>query len=93
LIGSELKAGTPNNDMNTFKNEGFRVVSSPHLTDADAWFLLADTSEHGLRIIQRQAVSTKGSENFDTDSLKYKAKYREDIGAAWAQGVFGTPGA
>lgn len=93
LIGSELKADTPNNNLNALRQDGLRIVSSPHLTDSDAWFLLSEPSEHGLRIVQREALMTKGEENFDTDSLKYKAKYREVIGATVGYGVFGTSGA
>jgi hypothetical protein len=93
LIGSEQKPDSADNNLNSLKSEGLRVVSSPHLTDSDAWFLLADPSEHGLRIVQRQALSTKGDENFDTDSIKYKAKYREIIGATVGYGAFGTAGA
>lgn len=93
LIGSDLKADTADNNMNSFKSEGLRVVSSPHLTDSDAWFMLADPSEHGLRIVVREALSTSSKEDFDNDTMKFKAKYREVIGATVAYGVFGTAGA
>ena len=96
LIGSELKADTPNNNMNSFKEEGLSVVSSPHLTDSDAWFLEGDVSDSGLRIISRKPIETKAAgpdAGFDTDSIKYKSRYREKIGAVHGYGVFGTPGA
>jgi hypothetical protein len=93
LIGSDLKADSADNNMNSFKSEGLRVVSSPHLTDSDAWFMLSDPSEHGLRIVVREALSTSSKEVFDTDSVKYKASYREVIGATVAYGVFGSAGA
>lgn len=93
LVGSELRPDSADNNMNSLKGEGLMVVSSPHLTDTDAWFLLSDKSQHGLRIINRASVETKSEESFDTDSIKYKARYREVIGAAHAKGVFGTPGA
>lgn len=96
LIGSDLKADTAENNMNSFKEDGLRVISSPHLTDPDAWFLLSDSSEHGLRIIQRTPVQTKaaGSDaGFNSDSILYKSRYREEIGATVAYGVFGSEGA
>lgn len=93
IVKSSGKADTADNNRNPFQDDNLTVISSPHLTDADAWFLLADPSEHGLRIVQREALGTKSQDNFDTDSIKYKAKYREIIGATVGYGVFGTPGA
>jgi phage major head subunit gpT-like protein len=105
LIGSELKATTATagstgitnvNNMNSFKEEGLIVVSSPHLTDSDAWFLCAAPSEMGLRIISRKPIETKGAgpdAGFDNDSIKYKSRYREVIGAIHAYGIMGSAGA
>jgi hypothetical protein len=95
LIGSDLKADTSDNNMNSLKGDGLIVVSSPHLTDADAWFLLADPSETGLRLVQRQAVQTKAagaSEGFVNDSILYKASYREKLAVTHPYGIMGTPG-
>lgn len=92
IIGSDLKADTPNNNMNSLKQDGLRVVSSAHLTDTDAWFLLADPSETGLRIVSRKPIETKSEEGFDNDSIRYKSRYREIVGAIHAMGVWGTTG-
>jgi hypothetical protein len=96
LIGSDLKADTSDNNVNSLKNDGLRVVSSPHLTDADAWFLLADPSETGLRIISRKPIETKagGADvGFINDSILYKTRYRESIGCTHAYGMMGSQGA
>lgn len=96
LIGSELKADTADNNMNSFRQDGLQVVSSPHLTDADAWFLLEAPAETGLRIISRNPIETKagGADvGYISDSILYKARYREKIGVTHAYGVFGSPGA
>lgn len=96
LVGSDLKPDTMNNNLNSLKGEGLRVVSSPHLTDTDAWFLLAEPSMTGLRVISRKPIETKagGSDSgFVNDSILYKSRYREKIGAIHAYGVFGSPGA
>jgi hypothetical protein len=93
IVMSSGKADTADNNRNPFSDDGLQVISSPHLTDSDAWFLLSDPSEHGLRIVQRQALATKSQDNFDTDSIKYKAKYREIIGATVGYGALGTAGA
>lgn len=96
LIGSELKADTPNNNMNSLKGDGLIVVSSPHLTDSDAWFLLADAPSTGLRIIEREALSTAAAPEavgFLSDTIVYKSSYREKIGVTHPKGIYGNSGA
>lgn len=96
LIGSELKADTADNNMNSLKEDGLVVMSSPHLTDSDAWFLLASPEETGLRIIQREGIRTMGAGDdvgFINDSIYYKSMYREKIGVTHAYGIFGSQGA
>jgi len=93
LIGSDLKAETANNNMNSFKEEGLMVISSPRLTDQDAWFLLGAPADTGLRIVSRAPIQTKSDENFDNDTIKYKSRYREKIGVTHAYGIYGNSGA
>jgi hypothetical protein len=100
LIGSELRTGvvsnTNVNNMNSLKEDGLRVVSSPHLTDSDAWFITAEAQDTGLRIISRKEIETKAAgpdAGFQNDSIYYKCRYREKIGATEPYGVFGTTGA
>jgi len=96
LIGSELKADTADNNMNSLKGEGLVVVSSPHLTDTDAWFLLGDKSQTGFRIINRSSLQTKGSGEdvgFINDSIYYKSKYRETLGVIHPYAAYGNAGA
>jgi hypothetical protein len=96
IVGSELKADTANNNMNSLKSEGLQVISSPHLTDPDAWFLCSAPGRSGLRIINRSPIQTKAGDpavGFATDSILYKARYREKIGVTHPYGIFGSPGA
>lgn len=105
LIGSELRARTEVNggngitnvnNMNSLKEDGLRVVSSPHLTDADAWFLTCEPVDTGLRIISRKDIETKAAgpdQGFKNDSIYYKCRYREKVGAIHGYGAMGTPGA
>lgn len=95
LIGSDLKADTSDNNMNSIRQDGLKVISSPHLSDADAWFLTADPVDTGLRIVQRSAIETKADVvgGFATDAIRYKCRYREKIGVTHPYGVFGSPGA
>jgi hypothetical protein len=96
LVASEGKPDSADNNMNSLKDDGLMVVSSPHLTDSDAWFLLSDSSETGLRIVSRKPIETKASgpdSGFANDSIFYKARYREKLGCIHPYGIFGTPGA
>lgn len=96
LIGSDLKPDTADNNMNAFKQDGLMVVSSPHLTDQDAWFLVGEPSETGLRIVSRKPIETKAAgpdQGFTTDSILYKSRYREAIGVTHPYGIFGSRGA
>jgi hypothetical protein len=95
LIGSDLKADTADNNMNSLKQDGLIVMSSPHLTDTDAWFLMADKASTGLRIVNRKSLETKGSGDdvgFINDSIFYKSRYREQVGCIHPYGVFGSAG-
>ena len=93
LVGSDLKPDSSDNNMNSLKDEGIIVVSSPHLSDRDAWFLLADKSKTGLRIISRKGIETKSDSVFSNDSIRYKSRYREKVAAISPWGVMGSAGA
>lgn len=101
LLQSELSVNNvasggdngPTNAMNVYKEEGLIVISSPHLTDLDAWFLCSSPEEAGLRIINRRGIETKSEVSFINDSVRYKSSYREQVGAVHARGIIGTSGA
>ncbi len=95
LVGSDGKPDTANNNLNAFKSDGLEVVSSPHLTDNDAWFLMAAPGEHNFDIVVRKPISTEASGpdmGFSTDSIYYKASYREVIGCGEPIGIMGSAG-
>lgn len=96
LIGSDLRPDSADNNMNSLKGDGLQVVSSPHLTDTDAWFLVGMPEDHGLRIIVRRPMETMAAADavgWMTDSILYKSRYREIIGATHPFGIMGTAGA
>ena len=95
LVGSALKADSANNNINPFHQQ-LEVVASPHLTDTDAWFLLADKNEHSVNVVVRKAIETKAGGmdlGFLNDVVYYKARYREALGVMNPFGVYGTTGA
>lgn len=105
LVQSELRPETATNsttgitnvnNMNSIREDNLQVISSPHLTDTDAWFLQAAPEDTGLRVISRKPIETKAAGadvGFANDSVLYKCRYRESVGAIHPYGVFGTPGA
>lgn len=93
LLGSEKQPDSDFNNINSLKDEGVQVISSPHITDTDSWFLLADKQDTGLVIVQDYPIQTKGWEDEDRDAVKYKSRYREKIGATNGYGIIGTTGA
>lgn len=95
LVGSSQQADSNSNNLNPFQND-LQVISSPHLTDADAWFLIADKSDNYLRIIQRKPLEIKAGGpdvGFMNDAMLFKARYREILGCLMPHGVYGTAGA
>ena len=94
IVQSPYKANTANNNVNALGADGgLTVISSPYLTDSDAWFLLADPMDHGLRIIDRQAMTTKMDEDVLAGVMYYKAQYRQALGCDEWRGIFGNAGA
>jgi hypothetical protein len=97
LVGSQLKPDSNDNNLNSLLRHKIEVVSSPHLTDEDAWYLFADKSDTSLQIWEREGIVTKAggpAVGFMNDSVLYKSRYREALGwGEHAYGVIATPGA
>lgn len=96
LVGSSLKPDTSDNNLNSLLRHRIEVISSPHLTDEDAWFLLADNSDVGACVVEREGVVTKAggpAVGFMNDSVLYKSRYRENMGWVHGYGVIATAGA
>ena len=93
IVQSPYKAGTANNNVNALGVDGgLTVISSPYLTDSDAWFLLSDPMDHGLRIIDRQSLTTKMDEDVLAGVMYYKAQYRQALGCDEWRGIAGNQG-
>lgn len=93
IVQSPYKAGTANNNVNALGADGgITVISSPYLTDTDAWFLLSDPMDHGLNIIDRESVNTKTHEDTLASTLYYISKYRQAVGINDWRGVVGSSG-
>jgi len=90
LLGSEYKPEVANNDVNALMGKGLQFTVNHYLTDADAWFLLAD--EHKLCRFSRTPLSFYKGNDFDTDDVKFKARMRYSTGFSDWRGVTGSAG-
>lgn len=94
LLKSVLRAGTANNDINPIKSiglmdKGASVLS--RLTSATAWWVQTDAPE-GMKLMARRGLEKTMEGDFETDSMRYKATERYDIGWTDPRAVWGTPG-
>lgn len=96
IINSTLLPGVADNDANVLKQRrSFNIVVNPHLTDADAWFLLsADKSRHGLMSYTRVPITmVKPMEDARTGNTIYKVRFRRSWFWRDWQGAFASAGA
>ena len=94
LLKSVLRAGNANNDINPIKSiglldEGAAVIS--RLTSATAWWVQTDAPE-GMKLLMRRALEKTMEGDFETDSMRYKATERYDLGFTDWRAMYGTPG-
>lgn len=94
ILGSVLQNDTGNNatnavrDMNAVR-DGW--LSSPYLTDPDAWFLTTD-APNGLKHYTRRAVRFGQDNAFTSGNARFKADERYSFGWDDAKGCFGSSG-
>lgn len=95
ILGSTHQSGTANNDTNAIKDmnalrDGW--MSSPYLTDADAWFVLTN-APNGLKFYQRVDVEFGQDNAFTSGNARFKARQRYSYGWDDARGAIGSQGA
>lgn len=93
LLESAQYTGTNNNDINPLYNMNIQLVSSPYLTDQDAWFLSAPTSEVDIRFYWRRKPDTRTWDDDDAEGTIHKISQRHSVGFVDWRGIYGSPGA
>lgn len=93
LVGSEFKPYTTNNEINPIKQDGLELMVNHYLTDTDAWFVLADKSDHDLNFFTRTDLEFDYADDFDTGDMKCKAFQRFSVGYGDWRGTYGSQGA
>jgi len=94
VLGSPLRVGTTDNDLNALKelgtiSDGYTI--NHFLTDPNAWFILTDVP-NGLKHFTRVGMETKMDGDFDTGNVRYKARERYSFGWSDALGAWGSSG-
>lgn len=92
LIETTGYPGGNNNDINPIQGM-FTIVSSPYITDRDAWFLLAAPDEVDVRFYWRRKPDTRTWDDDDSEGTIHKISQRHSTGFADWRGVYGSPGA
>lgn len=98
ITGSELRSGTPNNDMNVYSTKyGINVATTPWIGAAaggsdTAWFLLGDN--HAVtRWVRQPLVTDVVDYKFQrNNNYIYKGSFREVVGAMDYVGIVGSDG-
>lgn len=82
ILGSILRSGTNDNDLNALRNLGMLpggIVVDPYLTvSATNWFVKTD--QPGLVFLNRKDISMSDDNEFDTENMKFKALMRFSTG-------------
>ncbi len=94
LLKSVLRAGNANNDINPVKSiglldEGAAVLS--RLTSPTAWWVQTDAPE-GMKLLMRRRLEKTMEGDFETDTMRYKATERYDVGFTDPRAMYGTRG-
>jgi len=94
ILHSPYQAGGANNDINVLSAQGTipEILIWQYLTSATAWFIQTDAPA-GLITMNREPISLRDDNDFETRNAKYKAYMRFSAGWANAQAVFGSTGA
>jgi hypothetical protein len=63
-----------------------------YFTSASSWYLTAEKGDTALTFYNRERETTTFDNDFDTDAIKQKVRFRVSAGCPQWQGVWGTLG-
>ena len=92
ILGSQFKPYTGDNEINVIREYDLQLMVSHFLTDTNAWYVLADKSEHDLQFFWRDKFSTETADDFDTGDGKMSGYQRCGSSYGDWRGVWGSPG-
>ena len=94
LLKSVLRTGTADNDINPVKSMGLLADGQANLsriTSSTAWWVQTDAPE-GMKLLMRRKLEKTMEGDFETDSMRYKATERYQVGFTDPRALYGTPG-
>lgn len=91
LVGSALRPGVADNDINVYKGK-YKVIPWDYITTNNTeWFLL-DSSQHKLNWFWRVKPEFSQDKSFDTGMGLFKSRFRSSVGFSDWRGVWGSLG-
>lgn len=92
ILGSSGKPYVADNTINSLLPEDYKNIEVPWLNSPSAFFLAAEKGDHAARVYHRERPTTEFDDDFDTDAIKQKTRFRMSAGATRWQGLWGTQG-
>ena len=92
ILNSPGEPDTANRNANTLSNQQLQVIVWSYLSDADAWFLLADKGEHQLKWYWREKPNTDTDYDKDVKAYLWYLYFRTICGWSDWRGVVGAAG-
>lgn len=92
LLESTTKPNTAEGTVNVVSASrlGLRVVSSPYLTDDDAFQVIAAKRQHSVKLYRRKGVTMNQGQDMDTFDSKYNAHWRGHATFDEWRGTYGS---
>lgn len=92
ILGSPGKPYTSDNTINSLLPEDYKNLEVPWLNSPSAWYLTTEKKDHALQVLHRERPYTDFDDDFDTDAIKQKTRFRMSAWCPRWQGVWGTQG-
>ena len=95
LLNSSYDPESANNSINTIKERNLQLMVSPHLTDTDAFYLVADAphSNGGIIAFMRRKTTFAQDGDFDTGDALFKTTFRFAVEVNKPNNIFASVGA
>ena len=91
LLNSAYDPESANNAVNPLQSRNLTLLVNPYLTDADAWFLLAE--KNPLITFMRRKVRFAKDGDFETGDAKFKTSFRISTEVNYPLGLYKSAGA
>lgn len=91
ILETKFEVDTANNTTNPIEGR-YIQVTTPFLTDPDAWFLKTDC-DNGLMFLRRRKPTIDRDNQFDTLNLRFQTHTRFGVGFVNPRCIYGSPGA